>query len=272
MSTDTPTPTSAPAPAAPTAPADINAARRRRGLTLVAAAVVLAGLAWGGWHWFEGRHREDTDNAYVSGNVVQITPLVGGTVIEIGADDTERVRAGQTLARLDPADARVALAQAEAQLGETVREVRALFANNGALDAQVRLREADLARARAELARAEDDAARRAPLVASGAVGKEEYEHASAQLRSARSAAAAAESAVQAAREQLAASRTQTEGTSVAQHPRVQAAAAKVREAFLALQRTQLVSPVDGVVARRSVQLGQRVQAGTPLMAVVGLD
>lgn len=272
MSTDTPTPTGAPAPAATTAPADINAARRRRGLTLVAAAVVLAGLAWGGWHWFEGRHREDTDNAYVSGNVVQITPLVGGTVIEIGADDTERVRAGQTLARLDPADARVALAQAEAQLGETVREVRALFANNGALDAQVRLREADLARARAELARAEDDAARRAPLVASGAVGKEEYEHASAQLRSARSAAAAAESAVQAAREQLAASRTQTEGTSVAQHPRVQAAAAKVREAFLALQRTQLVSPVDGVVARRSVQLGQRVQAGTPLMAVVGLD
>lgn len=244
---------------------------RRRGLTLIALAVALAGAGWGGWHWMHARHYETTDNAYVAGNVVQITPQVGGTVVAIGADDTDRVQRGQVLVQLDPADARVALEQAEAQLAQTVREVRQLYANSTALQAQVALRKAELARAQAEQARLQDDVDRRAPLTASGAVGKEEFQHASSQLAAARSSVAAAQSAVLAAQEQWAASQTQTEGLSVEQHPSVQRAAARVREAFLAAGRAQLLAPIDGYVAKRGVQLGQRVPAGAPVMTVVPL-
>lgn len=247
-------------------------AARRRGLALVAIAVVLAGAGWAGWHWLHGRHHESTDNAYVAGNVVQITPQVAGTVVAILADDNDRLKAGQPLVRLDTADMRVALEQAEAQLAQTVREVRSLYAGNATLQAQVALRKADLARAQAEQRRAQEDVDRRAPLVATGAVGREEYEHATAQLASARSAAAAAQSAVIAAREQLATARVMTEGTGPEQHPNVERAAARVREAALALQRADLLAPIDGHVARRSVQVGQRVQAGAPLMTVVALD
>ncbi|CAN7434677.1 HlyD family secretion protein [Acidovorax sp. LjRoot194] len=245
---------------------------RRRGLTVIAAAVAIAAIAWGGWHWANGRHVETTDNAYVAGNVVQITPQVGGTVVSIGADDTDYVKAGQLLVKLDPADARVALEQAEAQLAQAVREVRTLFANNSTLKAQVSLRSADLARAQAEAARLQDDVTRRAPLMASGAVGKEEFQHATAQVTAAKSTVAAAQSAVVAAQEQLAASQTQTEGTSIEQHPNVQRASARVREAYLAVQRAQLVAPLDGHVAKRGVQVGQRVQAGAPLMTLVALN
>jgi len=231
---------------------------RRRGLTLIAAAVALVAIGWGGWHWANGRHVETTDNAYVAGNVVQITPQIGGTVVSIGADDTDYVKAGQLLVKLDPADARVALEQAEAQLAQTVREVRTLFANNSTLKAQVSLRSADLARAQAEAARLQDDVNRRAPLMASGAVGKEEFQHANAQVTAAKSTVAAAQAAVVAAQEQLAASQTQTEGTSIEQHPNVQRASARVREAYLAVQRAQLVAPLDGHIAKRGVQVGQR--------------
>ena len=250
---------------------DLNNARRR-GLTAVAAAVALAAIAWGGWHWLHGRHHEVTDNAYVAGNVVQITPQVGGTVVAIAADDTDLVKAGQPLVRLDPADARLALEQAEAQLAQTVREVRTLFANNATLGAQIQLREADLARAQADLARAQDDVNRRSALVGEGAVGQEEFQHAKSQLSAARSAVAAAQSAALAAREQLGANQAQTEGLKVEEHPAVARAAAKVREAHLALQRAALVAPVTGHVAKRAVQIGQRVQAGAPLMTVVALD
>ena len=197
--------------ATPSAP-EKNPARRR-GLTVIAAVVLLGGIGWGAWHWMHARNFETTDNAYVAGNVVQITPQVGGTVLAIGANDTDFVRAGQMLVSLDPADARVALDQAEAQLAQTVREVRTLFANNSTLQAQVSLRKADLARAQADAARLQDDVNRRAPLMASGAVGKEEFQHANAQLTAARSSVAAAQSAVLAAQEQLAAGQTQWPST-----------------------------------------------------------
>ena len=246
-------------------------AARRRGLTIIAVIVALGGIAWGAWDWMNARHYEGTDNAYVAANVVQITPQVSGTVLAIGADDTDFVRAGQVLVRLDATDARVALEQAEAQLAQTVREVRTLFANNAPLKAQVSLRQADLARVQAEATRAQDDVNRRRPLLATGAVGKEEFQHATAQLTATKSAVAAAQSAVLAAQDQLLASQTQTEGTSPQDHPNVKRAAARVREAYLALERTQLKAPLDGYVAKRGVQLGQRVAAGAPLMTVVTL-
>jgi membrane fusion protein (multidrug efflux system) len=259
-----------------TTPADIpnpkgNGARKKA-LTGVTAVVLLAGLGYGA-HWaLVLNHFESTDNAYVQGNVVQITPQVPGTVLAISADDTDHVKAGQWLVRLDPADAQIALDQAEATLAQTVREVRTLYANNKTGQAQISLRSADLARAQSEVARLQDDVNRRQPLLASGAVGREEFNHITAQLSAAKSSAAAARSGEQAAREQLAASQSLTEGTSPEQHPSVLRAGAKVREAMLALQRTELVAPVDGFVARRNVQLGQRVQAGAPLMSVIALN
>ena len=159
---------------------------RRRGLTLIAAAVALVAIGWGGWHWANGRHVETTAYAYVAGNVVQITPQVSGTVLSIGADETDFVRAGQPLVQLDPTDAKVALMQAEAQLAQTVREVRTVFANNSTLKAQIALRDAEVSRLRADLARAHDDAERRAGLVESGAVGREEFEHSRTQVAAAR--------------------------------------------------------------------------------------
>ncbi|MEO7055490.1 MAG: HlyD family efflux transporter periplasmic adaptor subunit, partial [Caldimonas sp.] len=217
-------------------------------------------------------HFESTDNAYVQGNVVQVTPQIAGTVVAINADDTDFVKAGQSLVRLDRADARVALDQAEAQLAQSVRESRVLFVNNGGLKAQIAARDADLARARSDVQRAQDDVTRRAPLVATGAVGKEEFNHVTSQLTVAKSVLSAAQSAADAAREQLASNQSLTEGISVEQSPNVLRASARVREAYLALSRAELSAPVDGYVARRSVQLGQRVQAGAPLLSIVALD
>ncbi|UUX95806.1 efflux RND transporter periplasmic adaptor subunit [Aquabacterium sp. J223] len=266
-------PNDTPAPPAPArAEAHERHPRRRQALGAVAAAMLLGGAAYGAYWALVLNHFERTDNAYVQGNIVQITPQVGGTVLAIGADDTDFVKAGQTLVRLDTADAQVALDQAEAQLAQTVREVRTLYANNAALRAQVALRQADAARAQADLARAQDDVSRRAPLVATGAVGQEEFNHANAQLTAARSGVQAAQSAVAAAKEQLLSAESLTDNTSVEQHPNVQRAAARVREAYLALKRVDLPAPVDGYVAKRNVQLGQRVQAGAPLMTVVGLQ
>jgi membrane fusion protein (multidrug efflux system) len=249
-----------------------GAKTRRRALAGIAVVVVVAGIGAGVDHFVIGARYESTDNAYVQGNLVQITPQAAGTVLAINADDTDFVKAGQTLVRLDPADAQVALEQAEAQLAQTVREVRTLYANNSTLRAQVALREADIARMQSDVLRAEDDVVRRQPLLATGAVGKEEFNHATAQLAASKSALAAAQSAAVAAREQLASNQVMTEGTSVERHPSVARAAARVREAYLALKRVDLPAPVDGTIARRSVQLGQRVQPGAPLMSVIPLN
>ena len=245
---------------------------RRRGLSLIAGAALLGAVAWGGWHFMHSRYVESTDNAYVAGNVVQITSQVGGTVVAIGADETDFVRAGQPLVRLDTADMRVALEQADAQLAQTVRDVRQLYANSAALQAQLKLRQADAERARADLQRAEADAQRRQPLAQAGAIGKEEFQHAQSQLSAARSALQAAQAAVQAAREQWAASQAQIDGTSVQQHPQVQRAAANVQQAYLALQRATLAAPLAGHIAKRGVQVGQRIAAGSPLLTLVALD
>ena len=257
--------------ATPQAPGPAGNQKRRKALITLASVVVVAGLGLAAYEYLVASHYETTDNAYVQGNVIQITPQIGGTVMAILADDTDFVKAGQALVKLDPADAKVALDQAEANLAQTVRQVRTLYANNGSLAAQVTLRETDVAKAQSEIARANDDLNRRQSLVGNGAVSKEELNHAQTQLANAKSAMASAQAGVSAAREQLVSNQAMTEGTSVELHPSVQAAGAKVREAWLATQRAALPAPVDGYVARRTVQLGQRVAAGTPLMSIIPL-
>jgi len=178
--------------------------------------------------------------------------------VSIAADDTQSVKAGQSLVRLDQADAKVALDQSEAQLAKTVREVRNLFATTAQLEAAVQMRQTDLAQA-------ESDLARRAQLGKSGAVSGEELQHA-------RDAEKAARSGLMAAQQQLVANRARIDHTTLEDHPDVRNAAAAVRNAYLNYARTTLPAPVSGFVARRNVQLGQRVGPGAALMAVVPLD
>ncbi len=232
--------------------------RRWRLLSVTTGVLVLLGAAYGAYWSKDLRYVESTDDAYVSGNVVQITPQVSGTVVEIGADNTQFVKAGQTLVRLDQEDAKVALDQAEAQLAKTVREVRTVFATSAQLRAAVEVRKADLTTA-------QQDLSRRERLGASGAVSAEELQHARDTLRASQAALVSAE-------QQLNANQARVDGTTVANHPDVRNAAAAVRSAYLTYARTQLPAPVSGFVAQRSVQLGQRVGPGTPLMAVVPLD
>ena len=232
--------------------------KRRKLVAGVLGVFIVAGLAYGAWYVLVGSKEESTDNAYVDGNVVQITPQVAGTVIAIAADNTDAVRAGQVLVELDPADARVALEGAEANLAKTVRQVRNLFATSSGQQANVKQRESDVARAK-------EDLDRRLKLASTGAVSGEEMNHA-------RDALAAAQAALTAARDQATANRALVDQTTVEDHPDVRAAAAKVREAYLAYTRTRILAPVSGVVSKRSAQLGQRVNPGMPLMAVIPVD
>jgi len=231
---------------------------RRRWLAIAGGVFVAIGIAWGAYWMLALRYAQSTDDAYVSGNIVQITPQIAGTVVKIAADDTQFVKAGSTLVELDPADAKLALEAADAKLARTVRDVRGLFATTAQLRASLDMRSADVARAN-------EDLNRRQRLASSGAVSGEELQHA-------RDALTSAQAALIAAREQLAANQARTDRTTVSNHPDVLAAAAQVHDAYLDLARTHLPAPVSGYVAKRAVQLGQRVAPGAPLMAIVPLD
>ena len=227
-------------------------------MALLVLIVVIGAVAYGLYYFLVARFSESTDDAYVNGNVVQITPQVTGTVVAVKADDTQTITVGEPLVQLDPADSRIALQKAEADLGQTVRQVRGLFADDSRYEAQVAVRQADLSRA-------QDDMRRRMQVAQTGAVSQEEVSHA-------RDAVASAQAALDAAQQQLAANRALTANTTIANHPNVMAAAAKVRDAYLANARNTLPAPVTGYVAKRSVQVGQRVSPGASLMSVVPLN
>jgi membrane fusion protein, multidrug efflux system len=232
--------------------------RRWLWLSIFGGAFLLIGAAYTLYWANVLRYRQSTDDAYVNGNVVQITPQISGTVVSIGADDTQFVKAGQALVRLDQADSKVALDQSEAQLARTVREVRNLFATSAQLRAAVEMRQSDLAMAQKDLARREG-------LANSGAISTEELQHA-------RDAARTAQAALLSAQQQLAGNQARVDGTTLENHPDVRNASAAVRNAYLGYSRTVLPAPVSGFVARRAVQLGQRVSPGAALMSVVPLD
>ena len=223
-----------------------------RGLLLV---VVILLAAFAAWYFLLGRWAEETDDAYVGGNQVQITPLIAGTVVAIAADDGMKVEQGQLLVQLDPADTEVAMQQARANLARTVRQVRGLYRSVEGAQAELNARQISVKRAR-------EDFARRRDLAATGAISNEELAHARDEL-------AAAEAAVAGSRETVERSRALVDDTVIATQPDVEAAAAQLRQAYLNNARAGIVAPVSGYVARRSVQVGQRVQPGAALMAVV---
>jgi membrane fusion protein, multidrug efflux system len=248
---------STPQPPAPSARPS-NTGKRKLMMTLLGIVVLLGAIGYGLYYFLVARFHEETDDAYVNGNVVQITPQVTGTVIAVNADDTQTVQIGAPLVVLDPADARVALQQAEANLAQVVRQVRGLFADDNQYQAQVAVR-------RSDLSRAQDDLRRRMTIAQTGAVSQEEISHARDAVRS-------AQAALDASQQQLASNQALTANTTISSHPNVLAAAAKVRDAYLNHARNTLPAPVTGYVAKRSVQVGQRVSPGNPLMAIVPLN
>ncbi len=231
---------------------------RRTWLTILAAALGLVALAALAWWWLYASRYQSTDDAYVAGDLVGVMSQVSGTVVSIGADETDRVQAGQELVRLDATDYRIALQDAEQQLARAVRQVRTVFASRDQLRALVSERQADLERAQADLAR-------RHAVAASGAVSTEELGHALDAVK-------AAHDALTAAQHNLAAGTALVGRTGVSDNPDVRAAATQVERAWLNMQRTSVRAPVSGYVARRSVQLGERIAPGTPLMAIVPLE
>ncbi|HMD72381.1 MAG TPA: HlyD family efflux transporter periplasmic adaptor subunit [Steroidobacteraceae bacterium] len=231
---------------------------RRKILTVIALAFIAIGLLWGLYWFMVLSKREDTDDAYVNGNKVVISAQIAGTVIAVLADDTQLVKAGQVLARLDPIDAETALTRAGSALAQTVRQVRQQKSTADQYDAGVAAR-------RLELARVEADLARRKPLLADQAIAGEELRHAQESVDLARAA-------LSQAIEQAHAAHALVDGAKVADNPSVLVAKAAYRDAWIAAQRNSVVAPVTGYVAERSVQLGQHISAGQALMTVIPLN
>jgi len=235
-----------------------NNKKRRVVLAGITAAFLAAGAAYGAYYLLVASKRVETDNAYVGGNLVNVSSQVTGSVVEIRADETQLVQAGTEIVRLDPADAEVALAQAEARLGTAVRQQRERYTNVAQYEALVEQR-------RVELQAKREDLARRAPLAADNVVSGEDVAHA-------RRAVDDAKAALDVAQKQLAAARVTVAGVAPAEHPNVLAAKADYLSAWLAARRNAIVAPVSGYVAKRSVQVGSRIAPGAPLLSIVPLD
>jgi len=267
-------------------PASTKARKRKRLLAGLGAVTLLAGGGWWAYDAFFAADAVSTENAYTAVEVAQVTPLVGGPVRDVQVVDTQAVRAGQVLVMLDDTDAKLAVASAQAELARAERRVRQLFANDdslagqlGARTADVASAEADLGRARADLQKAELDAWRRRELAKTGTVSREALTNAETALRVAQAAVAQGRAKVEAAKAARAAAVGAREantvliaGTSVENHPEVLAARTRFDQARVDLERTVIRAPFDGVVAQRSVEIGQRVQPGQRLMAVVPVE
>lgn len=277
--------TSPETPAVDPALSQSRKAARKRWLGRLAVVLAAIGLGWGVWYLLVGRNFVTTDNAYVNAQIAQVTPLVAGPATEVLVRDTQQVKAGDVLVRLDQADARIALAQAEADLVAARRRFRQTLANNTALAAQVDTSGAGLTQAQAQYrtAQAEHEKARidlqrREAVAASGAVSGEELTQARkafattlAALDAARGAINEASSSRRAAQGQLAANTALVSGLSEETDPAVLAAIARRDAAQLNLDRTEIRAPIAGVVSKLQVQIGQRLNPGQTIMTIVPL-
>ena len=259
--------------------------RRRKWLTLLAAVVVGIALIFTLYHFLIGVRHVSTDNAYVGADTAQITPLVSGAVETVRVANTQSVRKGDILVTIDPADARIAVERAAADLAQAQREFLQSRATGGALQAQIGARSSDIDRAQAEMVAAQAsydkarvDLSRRQSLAKSGAVSGDEltsatnaFASAQAQLAVARSGIAQARANRVAAAENYNANQALVRG-SIQDNPDVAAARSRLDAAKLDLSRTVIRAPFDGVIAQRNVQIGQRIAAGTSMMTVVPVN
>ncbi|MEG3087779.1 HlyD family efflux transporter periplasmic adaptor subunit [Sphingomonas sp. PB4P5] len=263
-----------------------NPGRRKRLLLIFAAVLIVIAVIYFLYDTLVLSKRVSTDNAYVAAETAQVMPLVSGQVIDVTVSDTQTVKRGQVLMRLDDADQQIAVAQAEADLAGAERRYGETAATGDALQAQANARTADIGTARAQLSlaqgnleRAQTDYRRRQALISAGAVSGDEVTAATNALRTARANVAVAQAGIAqaiatraSALQDRAANTALTRGTTQATAPEVLAARAKLRQAKLDLSRTVVRAPIDGIVSQRNVQIGQRLAPGTAAMAIVPID
>ncbi|UVO55184.1 HlyD family efflux transporter periplasmic adaptor subunit [Sphingomonas sp. SUN039] len=264
-------------------PAVIEPSKRARLLRMLGIAVVVAALVWGVWYYLTQAGRVETDNAYVGADTAQVTALISGPVAEVRVGGTQIVRKGDVLVVLDPADAKVDVATAEAALFQAQQRYGQAAAQVGSARAKLASRGADIAQARARVAeanagyeRARVELARREALAGSGAVSADELSAARAAFATARASrdlagagVASAQATSLSADSDLIATEALIRGTSISTAPDVAAARARLDAARLNLERTVIRAPIDGVVTNRQVQIGQRIAAGVPIMTIV---
>ncbi|MBE5202902.1 multidrug efflux MFS transporter periplasmic adaptor subunit EmrA [Pectobacterium quasiaquaticum] len=229
--------------------------QRKRVLSLLTFIFVVLGCAWLVYWFLVLRHHQSTDDAYVAGNQIQIMAQVSGSVTHVNVDNTDFVKQGQVLVELDPTDAQQAFERAKTGLANSVRQTHQLIINSKQYQANIELRQT-------ELNKAQSDLSRREALGSANAIGREEVQHA-------RDAVATAKAALEVARQQYQANQAMILDTPLEKQPAIQQASVEMRDAWLALQRTKIVSPLDGYVSRRSVQIGARISSTSALMAVV---
>ena len=272
------------ADATDTSQADRQSTRRTWLIRLGLVVIVLA-VIWAAWYLLVGRNHVSTDNAYVNAEIAQVTPLISAQAVDVLVRDTQAVKRGDILVKLDPTNARIAIAQAEADLAEAKRRFRQTVATSGSLSAQVDARGADIVQSRAQLATAQADydkaridLQRREALVSDGAVSGDEvtsarkgFAAAKAALDLAKAGVTMAQATREAAGGQLAANEALVRGSTIDTDPAVMAAQAKLDSARLDLDRAVIRAPIDGVVTKRQVQIGQRVAQGSPIMTIVPL-
>ncbi|TDX19265.1 membrane fusion protein (multidrug efflux system) [Buttiauxella sp. BIGb0552] len=235
-----------------------RSSKRKRNFIILILILVLAAAGCLAWYFLYARYYESTDDAYVNGNQVALTPQIGGTVTQVTADEGDFVEKGQPLVLLDPSDTKIALQQAEANLANTVRQVRGLYSTADNYRAQVAAKQV-------ALQTAQNDYARRQKIFSTGAIAAEDLSHYRDAVSSAQSDLAAAQ---QALRTNLA----MVDDTVIDSHPEIKTAVATLRQRYLDNARTTIVVPVSGYVAKRAVQLGMRVTSGTTLLAIVPLN
>ena len=260
-------------------------AKRKKALSMVALILIIAAVAYTVWTLFFN-HSVSTENAYVGAETASITSMVSGQVLDVMVSDTQQVKKGDLLVRVNERDAEIALAQAQAELMKAQRQYKQTQANSSALNSQVFVSddgihsaEAQVAKAQAELNKAQDDLARRSQLSTSGAISKEELStaqsavnNAQAGLDLAKAGLAQAQSSQKAAQSTLAADEALIRGSNENSTPDVLIAQAHLKQAILDLERTEIKAPFDGVIARRNIQVGQRVAPGTVLMMLVPIS
>ena len=260
-------------------------AKRKKALSIVALILIIAAVAYAVWTLFFN-HSVSTENAYVGAETASITSMVSGQVLDVMVSDTQQVKKGDLLVRVNERDAEIALAQAQAELMKAQRQYKQTQANSSALNSQVFVSddgihsaEAQVAKAQAELNKAQDDLARRSQLSTSGAISKEELStaqsavnNAQAGLDLAKAGLAQAQSSQKAAQSTLAANEALIRGSNETSTPDVLIAQARLKQAILDLERTEIKAPFDGVIARRNIQVGQRVAPGTVLMMLVPIS
>lgn len=257
-------------------------ARRKKGLGIVAVLIVIALVMYLIWSIFLN-HSVSTDNAYVGAETASITSMVTGQVAEVLVSDTQQVKKGDVLVRIDARDAEIALALAQAELLKAKRQYKQTAANSSSLNSQIFVSDdaihsasAQVAKAQADLNKAQDELQRRQQLAASGAISKEELSTAQSAVNTAKASfdvaqagLAQAKSSQKAAQSNKAANDALIQDSNENSTPDVLVAQARLQQAQLDLERTQIKAPFDGVVTRRNIQVGQRIAPGTSLMMVV---